>query len=277
MPATNARAHEKAVNLAADALIFDLEGAVSPAHKAAGRQQIHQSIKQLDYSKQSLFLRINHPDTAFACDDIALLAQHPQFSGIVLPKVETPKALHDLQNLMRDAQCSCELVVLAMLETPLGILNAKEIAQSTARISGFIAGTNDLAAAMHLPDNHARDGLHYALSHMVLVAKAFGYMVFDGVYNQVNDPAGFIDECAQGRSLGFDGKTLIHPSQIDAANNAFSPSIAEVAHAQEIIDHWESVHSGVTAVNGTMIEELHVQNAQRILALHQRFMRPTTD
>lgn len=268
MPANNARTHEKAVGLAADALIFDLEDAVAEAHKADARQCLSQSITAYHYPHKSLFLRINHPDSLFTKEDVALLAQHPKFCGVVVPKVEQAETMQQVSVWMQEAGCSAGQSILAMIETPLGVLNAQAIAQ-TCQLSGLIAGTNDLAAALHLPASDNRSGLHHALAQMVLAARASGIMVFDGVYNRITDEQGLARECAQGREWGFDGKSIIHPSQIATVNSVFSPNAAEVEQARQIVANWQVQHNGVTTANGAMIEELHVRNAQRILAMHK--------
>lgn len=269
MPADNARAHGKAAGLAADALIFDLEDAVALADKAAARQQVRDSVAAHDYGAKSLFLRINHPDTAGAREDVALLATLPRFAGLVIPKVESADTVRTVASWMGDAGCPPEQEIAVMLETPLGILNAQHVAQAHPRLSALVMGTNDLAAALHLPLCEDRAGLLSALSRVVLAARAYGLAVYDGVFNRLRDTSGFARECAEGRALGFDGKTLIHPSQIEAANAAFSPSLEEVEHARTVLRQWESQSKGVTAAGGAMVEELHVRAARRVLALHE--------
>lgn len=273
MPANNVRAHEKAMGVAADALIFDLEDAVAEPYKAEARHLLSNSLSAYRYQHQQLFLRINHPDSVHAQKDIALLAQHPQFAGVVVPKVESAATVQRVCQWMESAGCSQRQSILAMLETPAGILNAPAIAQASNRLSGLMAGTNDLSAALHLPVSTNRSGLSYALLQIVLAARANELMVFDGVYNNLSDIQGFIQECMQGREWGFDGKSLIHPSHIEAANAAFSPSTQEVEKARKIVADWQAQHSGVTTTDGAMIEELHVRNAQRILATHQNIKR----
>lgn len=267
MPADNARAHEKATGLAADALIFDLEDAVAPAHKASARDQLAQSAARHDYGRRALFLRMNHPEDAHAREDIALLADLPYFSGVVIPKVEDAATIHRVASWMDELGCPDKQEILIMLETPLGIIQAASFTQNQPRLSGIIAGTNDLAAAMRLPTQPARFGLLHALSQIVLVARSFGLQAYDGVFNRLRDAEGFERECAEGRELGFDGKTLIHPAQIPAANAAFSPSAEETAAAAALVQAWETQHKGVTTADGAMIEALHVDNARRILAL----------
>lgn len=267
MPADNARAHAKAITLPADALIFDLEDAVAAADKDVARAQVLESATTHDYGGKALYLRINHPDNQGAAEDARLLAQLPQFSGLIIPKVESAAHIAAVSAWMDEAGCAPTQRIAIMLETPLGILHGKEIAQAQSRLSALIAGTNDLAAEMQLPTQHAREGLLHALAHIVLVARAYGLHAYDGVYNRLRDAEGLTTECAQGRNLGFDGKTLIHPAQVEATNAAFSPTAEEITAAQAVIVQWETQHKGVTASGGAMIEELHVRNARRILGI----------
>lgn len=277
MPGDNARAHEKAVTLAADALIFDLEDAVAPDHKATARSQIAASLDSHDYGHRALFLRINHPAGSYAREDLTTLAKHPKLNGIVLPKVETPAMVQSVAQWLDGAGCPASLRLLANIETPLGILNAQSIAQAHPRLGAFVVGKNDLTAALHLPEETARAGLQHALSQLVLVARAYGLRAFDGVFNALDDELGLAGECAEGRVLGFDGKTLIHPSQIELTNLIFAPQEEEVAQAQAIIADWDAQDHGVTTSGGRMIEELHVQNARRIVALHEAIARLTLE
>lgn len=267
MPADNARAHAKAVTLPADALIFDLEDAVAATDKTAARAQVLASAATQDYGDKALYLRINHPDHAEARDDVATLARLPCFAGLIIPKVESAESIARISGWMDEAGCAAEQHIAIMLETPRGILNAQRIVENQPRLHALIAGTNDLAAEMHLPPQRQREGLQPALAHIVLVARAYGLQAYDGVYNRLRDTEGLQREALQGRALGFDGKTLIHPAQVDITNAAFSPSPEEIAAAEAVIAQWQSQQKGVTAAEGAMIEELHMRNARRILAL----------
>lgn len=269
MPGNNARAHEKAATLAVDAIIFDLEDAVAPTDKAAAREQIALSLASHDYGYRQLFVRINQHTSTTARDELALLAQHPEIAGVLLPKVENAEAIQTVAAWMDELGCARSQRILANIETPLGILNAAAIAQAHPRLAAFIAGKNDLTAAMRLPEGEGRAGLHFALSQMLLAARAYGLMAFDGVFNDTQDAMGFAGECAEGRVLGFDGKTLIHPSQIEIANVAFSPTDEQVEHARTVVASWETQNKGVATAGTQMIEELHVVSARRILAMHQ--------
>lgn len=269
MPGDNARAQRKAADMNSDGLTFDLEDAVAANNKLAARKQVALSLVQNDYENKVLLVRINHPSTQEAEEDVKLLAERPQLSGLVIPKAESAQDVQMVAAWMERYGCSDKQRIYVMLETPLGIMTAPEIASAHPRMAGLIAGTNDLITSLHLPLNPSRHSLHYALSRIVLVARAKGLQALDGVFNRIHDESGFAQECADGRALGFDGKTIIHPSQIEPANTIFSPSVEEIATASKIIERWKAQKKGVTTAGGTMIEELHVRNAQRILALHQ--------
>jgi citrate lyase subunit beta / citryl-CoA lyase len=267
MPADNARAHAKATTLAADAILFDLEDAVAEADKASARDVLRESLRSHDYGTRKLYIRINHPDHVQAGEDIALLAEFPQLSGLIIPKVEDARHIHHVAQWMQRHECPEHQHIAIMLETPKGVLRADAILSDQPLLRGVIAGTNDLAAEMHLPEQPERQGLQHALSHIVLAARAHGLSVFDGVYNRLNDADGLKAECLQGKQLGFDGKTLIHPAQLDVTNVAFSPSESEIANARNVIAAWQAQSRGVTHNDGQMVEELHVRSARRILAL----------
>lgn len=267
MPADNARAHAKAATLAADAILFDLEDAVAEADKASARDVLRESLRSHDYGTRRLYIRINHPEHVQAGGDIALLAEFPQLSGLIIPKVEDARHIHHVARWMERHECAKHQHIAIMLETPKGVLRADAIITDQPLLRGVIAGTNDLAAEMHLPQQPQREGLQHALAHIVLAARAHGLSVFDGVYNRMNDADGLKAECLQGKQMGFDGKTLIHPAQLEITNAVFSPSEAEVERAREVIAAWQAQSRGVTQSNGQMIEELHVRTARRILAL----------
>lgn len=269
MPGDNARAHEKAAALPCDAIIFDLEDAVAEADKAAARSQIAASLDTHDYAQRTLLLRINHPAGNHAREDLLALAKHPKLHGIVLPKVENAGMVQSVAQWLDNNSAAPSLRLLANIETPLGVLNAQSIAQAHPRLVAFVAGKNDLTVAMRLPEETARAGLHHALAQIVLVARAYGLLAFDGVFNALDDEMGLAGECADGRVLGFDGKTLIHPTQIELANALFSPDGDEVEQARQRIADWEAQNKGVTTSGGTMIEELHIASARRLIALHE--------
>jgi citrate lyase subunit beta / citryl-CoA lyase len=277
MPATNARAHEKAVGLPADAIIFDLEDAVSAGQKDAGRTQLESSLAAHTYAGKKLFLRINHPDTPESTADLAFFVRlQSHFDGLVLPKVEHADTIHNVAHWLDTQQVDSTKRILAMIETPKAVLALPAIATAHPRLLALVAGTNDLAAALHLFSDGGRGGLHYCLSQIVLTARAHGLLTFDGVFNRLDDELGFAGECAEGRVLGFDGKTLIHPMQIELANSLFRPSAEEVEQAQAIIASTVA-EDGVTTAHGAMIEELHLRHAQRILALHNEAQKSSLE
>ena len=265
MPGDNARAHEKAAALAADALIFDLEDAVAMADKPAAREQIARSLAAINYGNRALYLRINHPETGLAEEDLALFADLPEGVGLVIPKVESPAVIEWVLGGLERLSYNKPADILCNIETPKGILAAEKIAGCHPSVRGLMAGVNDLAALLHLPADPARTGLLHALSHLVLAARAHGLAVYDGVYNQFKNTEGFTIECEQGRILGFDGKALIHPSQVEIANQIFSPGTDEIERAKATVAAWEKQAKGIAVQDGVMVEELHVKTARRMI------------
>jgi len=258
LPGARARVLEKAKGLAADALIFDLEDAVAPEDKLAARELVCEMV-QRGYGARKRLIRVNGLDTAWGEGDIeAAIAAMPD--GILVPKVNGPEELRAIA-----VQLKGKTRLWAMMETPLGILNAREIAASTSKLQGFVMGTNDLVKelfACHTPD---RAPVMTALSLCLLAARAHGLVCVDGVYNAFKDEAGLRAECQQGLDMGFDGKTLIHPAQIEATNEVFAPDEAELDLARRYIEAFESA-AGVAVVDGKIVENLHVENAVRLLA-----------
>ncbi|MCH2545999.1 MAG: CoA ester lyase [Alphaproteobacteria bacterium] len=268
MPGDNARAHEKAVDLHADAIIFDLEDAVASANKVSARHCVSDALQRHNYANKQLFLRINLYDAELRDNELKFFADHDQFTGLIAPKVESAATIQALSKAMQSAGCAEHQRIAAMIESPEGVLNAQSIAVADSRVFALIAGTNDLAESLHLPYNNERIGLTHSLSHIVLAARAHNCMALDGVYNAIKDPEGFEKECYHGRVLGFDGKTLIHPTQIAPANRCYAPSAEDVAKAKHIIEQYSAQKGGVAVADGAMIEELHLRNAQRIMQLH---------
>ena len=251
LPASNARAIEKARGLAVDLVILDLEDAVREADKDASRAAA--VAASASFGAGRLAIRINgtgHP--AHGADMIAVRDSAAAF--VVLPKAETIRELHDLYSLIAKQ-------VLAMIETPRGVLAAAAIAAERS-VAGLVAGTNDLAVGLRLPPGARRASLAMALQTIVLAARAHGKWAIDGVFNGLEDPAGLESECREGRALGFDGKSLIHPNQIDIAAAAFAPSDAEVAAARALI---ESATGGAERFEGRMIEAMHVAQARAVV------------
>ena len=258
LPGARERVLEKAKGLAADALIFDLEDAVAPEDKLDARDLVCKMV-QRGYGARKRLIRVNGLDTDWGEGDLeAAIAAAPD--GILVPKVNGAAELQAIA-----ARLKGETRLWAMMETPLGILNAREIAASTPKLEGFVMGTNDLVKelfASHTPD---RAPVMTALSLCLLAARAHGLVCVDGVYNAFKDEDGLRAECQQGLAMGFDGKTLIHPAQIEAANEVFAPDEAELALARRYIEAFEGA-SGVAVVDGKIVENLHVENAVRLLA-----------
>ncbi len=251
IPASNARALDKARTLPVDALIIDLEDSVAPADKEAARHNAAQAL-ETPYAHKTVLLRINGVDTPYYHADLAL-AGKVAVAGVLLPKVETPTQLEHLPH-----------APWAMIETPRGVLHAHSIAEVA---QGLVLGTNDLARELGLRSQNVRPALHTALQHTLLCGKAWQRPVIDGVYNAYQDAEGFATECAQAVAWGFDGKTLIHPSQVAPCHAAFTPSQDEADDARALVAAFDAAQNGVAVYNGRMIEHLHVQQAQRTLAL----------
>ena len=269
MPGSNARALEKAKELPADGLILDLEDAVAPDAKATARDQVAAAVRQGGFGRREVLVRVNGPDTQWGPDDLAAMAACGA-DGVVLPKVRSPAdVLAAIQAL--DAACGpADLPVWAMMETPQGILNAGEIAGCHPRLAGLILGTADLAKDLGCA--HTPDRLPFLTSFglCLLAGRAHGLAVLDGVHLELEDAAGLEAACRQGRDLGFDGKTLIHPRQIAAANAAFAPTAEEVAAARRLIAAYaeaEAAGRGVVVLDGRLVERLHVEQARRLLTL----------
>ena len=265
VPGSKQRALEKARSLAVDAIILDLEDAVTPEAKPAARHTLGAALAEGGYGARVRIVRINGLDTPWWQDDIAALKEC-QPDAILLPKVNTPE---DIQRLA-DAVAG-PIPLWAMLETPLGILNAQSIA-AHPRMAGFVVGSNDLAKELNCRFRADRLPLQAALQTVLLAARAEGVIAIDGVYNQFKDAVGLQLECEQGRDLGFDGKSLIHPAQIALANEVFAPSASEIALAQRQIEAFKlASHAGqgVAVVDGTIVENMHAETAQRLLAKAQ--------
>jgi citrate lyase subunit beta / citryl-CoA lyase len=271
MPGSNERALEKAKTLAADALILDLEDAVSPEKKADARKQVADTVKAGGYGGRELIIRINALDTEWGHDDLeAAIEAEPD--AILVPK---PNRAADLDAVARKVETAGkEIALWAMVETPLALLNIQEIAgcaaHSHAPLTAFVMGTNDLAKETRARFVPGRAPMLPWLTTSILAARAFGLDIIDGVYNDFRDTDGFQAECEQARDLGMDGKTLIHPTQLEAANAVFAPSDAEVAEARKIIAAFEEPENkgkGAISLDGRMVELLHAEMAKRTVAL----------
>lgn len=274
MPGSNAKALEKAKGLAADCLILDLEDAVAPEAKVQAREAVAQALRAGGYGKREVIVRVNGLATPWGEEDIrAVLPAGPDC--LLFPKVDGPEDLGAARAAIVAAGGSAELPVLAMIETPMAILALREIGQASkaAGLIGFVMGTNDLAKEMRAVTTPDRAAFVSALSMTVITARAFGLVAIDGVFNAIQDQEGFRAECTQGLCLGFDGKTLIHPAQIDAANEIFSPSEQEITWARAVVAAFaapENAGAGVLKIDGRMVELLHLAQAQRLMALAAR-------
>ncbi|CAN5777852.1 CoA ester lyase [soil metagenome] len=270
MPAANARALEKAKDLPCDAIIFDLEDAVAPDAKRLAREQAVAAVTSGEYGGRELTIRCNGLDTEWGGDDLAAAAGAGP-SAVVIPKVGSTGQLDEVA-VRLDAAGGDGVAIWAMVETPTAIFDVRRLA-AHERVPVLVLGTNDLARELRAPLVAGRANLLPHLMTAVLGAREAGKVVLDGVYNDVRDAAGFAAECRQGVELGFDGKTLVHPSQVEPANEAWSPTQEEIELAQRVIDAYteaEAAGRGVVTVDGRMVEHLHVAMARRTLALAGR-------
>ncbi len=269
MPGANARALEKSRELPADGLIFDLEDAVAPDAKAGARAAVAAAVGQGGYGRRELVLRVNALDSQWGDGDLAAAAGMA-VDAVLLPKVESAERVRDTVARLDGAGAPAGLAVWCMIETPRGVLAAAEIAGSSPRVAALVMGTSDLTKDLQARETPDRAPLLTSLGLVLLAARAHGLAALDGVHLDLADDAGFAAACAPGRTLGFDGKTLIHPKQIAPANAAFAPSEGEVAQARTIIAAHEAALAagkGIVVVDGRLVENLHVEAAQRTIAL----------
>jgi citrate lyase subunit beta/citryl-CoA lyase len=272
MPGSNPRALEKARELPADVLILDLEDAVAPEAKLLARDAVVKAIQQ-GFGDREVLVRINGLDTRWWVEDIdAAASARPD--AVLVPKVSSPRQLQDLAARLVDMGTDPHVRVWAMMETPLAMLNVRDIAaaalDSETRLAGFVMGTNDLAKDTRARLVPGRAPMLPWLMNCLAAARAYGLDILDGVYNDIGDAEGFAAECRQARDLGFDGKTLIHPRQIEPCNEAFSPTPEEVDAARKIIaafDLPENENKGVLQIDGRMVERLHAEMARRSVAI----------
>lgn len=269
MPGSNARALEKAKTIAADALILDLEDAVGPDKKELAREQVCAAAKSGEYGHREVAIRINGLDTAWGREDLmAACAAGPD--AILVPKIDGASMIRQVAAAMEAAGAPERTRMWAMLETPRGVLRAEEIAGASPRLEVLVMGTNDIAKETRCAHRPGRAPMITSLGICLLAARAHGKAILDGVYNDIKNAEGFQAECVQGADFGFDGKTLIHPGQVEACNNAYAPSEAEVADAREVIAAFQQARAEgkfVVTVNGRMIENLHVEQAKRAVAV----------
>ena len=269
MPGANTRALEKARTLPADALIFDLEDAVAPDAKEAARANVAAAAQSKAYGKREIAIRCNGLTTPWGKADIAAIARSGA-DALLVPKVESAAEVATVVSLLDAAGAPSSMAVWAMMETPKGILRAEEVAGSHPRLALFVMGTNDLVKDMRARHTPMRLPMVTALGLGMLAARAHGLTILDGVYNDIQDAEGFRAVCQQGLEMGFDGKTLIHPSQVEPCNEVFAPSPAELELAGKIVAAFKAAQAegkGVVTVDGRMIENLHVEQAERALAL----------
>jgi citrate lyase subunit beta/citryl-CoA lyase len=269
IPGANERALVKAQDLPADALILDLEDAVAASAKAEARERVCAMVASGAYGERTVAIRVNSIGTEWHADDV-LAAGVAGPAAVVVPKVGSDADVLGIERALRSAGAPENTRIWAMLETPAAVLRAAEIAGASERLSTLVMGTNDLASELYAELGPGRPTLQTSLAICLLAARATGKEIVDGVYNNVRDPDGFEAECRQGRQLGFDGKTLIHPSQVEPCNRVFTPSAEEVTHAHRVIDAFEEAENagrGVATVDGKLIENLHVANARRVLAM----------
>src|SRR5207342_1512147 len=251
-----------------DALILDLEDAVAPDAKPAARDAACSAAASGDYDLREVTIRVNGADTEWHADDLrAACAAGPD--AIVVPKVNSADAVLSLVDAMASYDAPAHTMLWAMVETPVAMLHAEDIASASDRLTVLVMGTNDLAKELYAEHVPGRQPLLTGLGLALLAARATGKAILDGVFNDVQDGDGYLAECRQGRELGFDGKTLIHPGQVEGANTAFAPSEQAVDDARGILQAWQDGRgSGVVTYKGRMVENLHVESARRTLAMH---------
>ncbi|MDJ0947723.1 MAG: CoA ester lyase [Alphaproteobacteria bacterium] len=269
MPGSNPRALEKARSLPADGLILDLEDAVAPDAKAEARKLIGEAVAAGGYGKREVIVRVNGLDTAWGPEDMAALAGCG-CDAVLIPKVESAAMVEEAAAAMRTHGAAAHTALWCMIETPKGVLHAEEIAAASPPGGCFVMGTSDLAKDLHAAHTRERLPMLPSLGICLLAARAHGLAILDGVHLDLQDDEGHVHSCHQGAELGFDGKTLIHPKQIAAANEAFAPTEEEVAFSRKIIAaHAEAQREGkgVVVVDGRLVENLHVENAKRLVAL----------
>ncbi|MBR0717173.1 CoA ester lyase [Bradyrhizobium liaoningense] len=273
MPGSNPRALEKARNLPADGLILDLEDSVAPDAKAMARDQIAAAIAAKGFGKREILIRTNGLDTSWWGDDIGMAAKASP-DGILVPKVSSPKDIEMIERCLDDRGAARSVKVWAMIETARAVLHAEELAacarEPGTRLAGFVFGPNDISRETRIKMLPGRAAMIPMITHCILATRAHGLEILDGPYSDINNSGGFAEECAQGRDLGFDGKTLIHPSQIDACNVIFTPPADEVARARKIIAAFElpeNASRGAIRLDGAMVERLHADMARRTIEI----------
>ena len=269
MPASNARALEKAKTLKADGFVFDLEDSVRPDAKLEARENAVTAAASGTYAKREIIIRCNALDTQWGGDDVQAIATSGA-DGILVPKISNPDDVHLVLAMLDDAGAPSDIGIWLNMETPAAFLRADAICGASDRITGLVMGTNDLIKDMQARHVVGRANILPALTMAVLAARTHDLIVLDSVYNQFKDIEGFAAECAQARNMGCDGKSLIHPSQVDIANGVFGASDTEIAEAKATIEAFDKAFAageGMAVVDGKMIEALHADEARRVVAL----------
>ena len=269
MPGSNARALDKGRGLPADALIMDLEDAVAPGAKVEARELILEALEAGGYGHREIVIRVNGLDSPWGHDDLVMAAR-ANADAVLLPKVESADMVRRAESILKAAGAPDSLAIWCMIETPRGILHAEEIADASRRLTVLVMGTSDLAKDLHCAHTEMRLPMLYSLSTCVLAARAAGLAILDGVHLDLSDDDGYRKSCRLGLEMGFDGKTLIHPKTIEVANEVFAPSAEDVAWARKIIAAYHDAvarGSAVVLVDGKLIENLHVEGAERIVRL----------
>ena len=265
MPGINQKAMDKALNLDCDAVVLDLEDAVEVSKKEDSRQLVIRQIENNDYGPRVVVVRVNDLGTKWGAQDVAAVANLP-IQAILVPKVSEIRDISRMVDLLN--RLGSELPIWIMVETPLAIININELARQP-RVTALVMGTSDLVVDLCAEHLEERQNISYALQRSIIAARAFGKKILDGVHLDFRDLDSLRNVCRLGKSMGFDGKTLIHPDQIPVANDAFSPSEAELDKAKRVIDAWRSAQtrgSGVVEVDGTLVESLHVEEAKRLIS-----------
>ena len=265
MPGINQKAMDKALNLDCDAVVLDLEDAVEVSKKEDSRQLVIRQIENNDYGPRVVVVRVNDLGTKWGEQDVAAVANLP-IQSILVPKVSEIRDISRVVDLLN--RLGSELPIWIMVETPLAIININELARQP-RVTALVMGTSDLVVDLCAEHLEERQNISYALQRSIIAARAFGKKILDGVHLDFRDLDSLRNVCRLGKSMGFDGKTLIHPDQIPVANDAFSPSEAELDKAKRVIDAWRSAQtrgSGVVEVDGTLVESLHVEEAKRLIS-----------
>jgi len=269
MPGANERALEKAKTIPADALILDLEDAVAPDAKPEARDRVCAAASSGAYGSKELAIRINGLGTQWHDADLAAAAAAGP-DAVLVPKVNSAEEVRTLVAALEAAGAPERTALWAMLETPIAVLHAEEIVAASSRLTVLVMGTNDLAKELHAVPVPGREPLRFGLQRCLMAARLGGKVILDGVYNDITDDEGFRGECEQALQFGFDGKTLIHPGQVEPCNDVFAPSADEIEHSRRVIAAFEEARAdgrGVVTVDGRMIENLHVENARRVLAI----------